>query len=66
LDYVRIYNTPGTFLAMNNANTTKNGLTNVLAYLIQGVSGYVQDFSTGSFFTRIDDHVGFFSKAGTY
>jgi hypothetical protein len=26
---------------MNNANTTKNGLTGVLAYLITSVSGYV-------------------------
>lgn len=34
LDYIRIYNTPSNALAMNNANTTKNGLTNVLAYLI--------------------------------
>jgi hypothetical protein len=40
-DYVRIYNTPGNFIAMNNANTTKNGLTNVLAYLIQSQAGYV-------------------------
>lgn len=34
LDYIRIYNTPGNSTAMNTANTTKNGLTNVLAYLI--------------------------------
>jgi hypothetical protein len=51
---------------MNNANTTKNGLTGVLAYLITSVGGYVQDFSNCTFFTRIDDHVGFISTAGKY
>lgn len=65
-DYIRVYNAPGTYLAMNNANTTKNGLTGVLAYLITSQAGYIQDFSNGTFFTRIDDHVGFFSKAGRY
>jgi hypothetical protein len=41
MDYLRIYNTPGNAIAMNNANTTKNGLTGVLAYLITSVAGYV-------------------------
>ena len=66
IDYLRIYNTPGNAIAMNNANTTKNGLSGVLAYLIQSVNGYVQDFSNSTFFTRIDDHVGFFTKGGKY
>jgi len=66
LDYIRIYNSTGNFLAMNNANTTKNGLTGVLAYLIQSVAGYIQDYSASTFFTWIDDHVGLFTKAGTY
>ena len=51
---------------MNNANTTKNGLTGVLAYLITSVSGYVQDYSNSTFFTRIDDHTGFISIGGKY
>jgi hypothetical protein len=34
---------------MNNANTTKNGLTNVLAFLILTTPGYIVDLSSGTF-----------------
>lgn len=51
---------------MASGSVTKNGLSGVLPYLITSVSGYVQDFSNCTFFTRIDDHVGFFSVGGKY
>lgn len=51
---------------MNNANTTKNGLTNVLAFCILTQTGYIVDLSTGTFATRIDDHVLLITKAGKY
>jgi hypothetical protein len=51
---------------MNNVNTTKNGLTNVLAFLILTQAGYIVDLSTGTFANRIDDHVLLITKAGKY
>ncbi len=51
---------------MNNANTTKNGLTNALAFLILTTPGYIVDLSSGTFAQWIDDHVLLITKSGKY
>lgn len=65
-DFFRIYNTAGNALAMDNQYLTLNGVAGTLAYLIQTQTAYILDFSNCTFFTRISDRVGQFTKSGKY